>query len=622
MLGNDQENAPDGRNALRKGFDYLKSRGLKEFGAHAVEKVRDARFDYNAWVRSQEPSPSLVGYQKNLWMKRSPVLCVIMTSPGAGNMDSAARSDREDGKTSPDRAATAASVKASTYGNYQFTETLNSQISDEDFLLVIREGDLITRDAFFEIVKALQDGADAVYTDEDSYREDRNDPEGELSRKAGGERKLVFSSPLFKPDYSPEYLRSMNYVGQLFAVRAGIVRSFYAGAEQDMAKDLFFPKEDTRSLKEKGRKRADWDLVPSAWSLADEPAYYDFVLRCCECAARRGGVRHVPKVLCHVKERGTSMISPARLRRVLEEDLKRNGIQAFIEGGPSVRSFHVRREPAASLVSIIIPSRDNVKMLKACVSSILRRSSWQHYEIIIVENNSVSEQTFAWYREICEKESRVRVIRFDRPFNFSLLVNEGVMNSSGEYVILMNNDVTVRTADWIERLLGSCQAEGVGAVGPKLLYPDGKVQSAGIVTGLMGFAGSMMVGEDGDDPGYMNRAAVLQNVSALTAACLMVKKSVYRRAGGFSPELAVALNDVDFCLRLLEMGYRNVFEPTALLTHHESMSRGMEDTPEKKKRFEAEKKYFVRRWRKFLKAGDPCYNPNLSDRKCDWSQKS
>ena len=186
----------------------------------------------------------------------------------------------------------------------------------------------------------------------------------------------------------------------------------------------------------------------------------------------------------------------------------------------------------------------------------------------------------------------------------------------------MNNDVTVRTADWIERLLGSCQAEGVGAVGPKLLYPDGKVQSAGIVTGLMGFAGSMMVGADGDDPGYMNRAAVLQNVSALTAACLMVKKSVFRSAGGFSPELAVALNDVDFCLRLLELGYRNVFEPTALLTHHESMSRGQEDTPEKKKRFEDEKKFFVRRWKKFLKAGDPFYNPNLSDRKCDWSQKA
>ena len=618
MDGNVQGNAPDGRNAFRKGFDYLRSRGLKEFGARAVEKVRDARFDYDAWVRRQEPSPSLVGYQKNLWMKRSPVLTVILTSPEAGSMEEAAHRDLQEGRAARDRAATIASVQASTYGKYQFTDTLNSQISDDDFLIVIREGDLVTRDAFFEIVKALQDGADAVYTDEDSYREIQAGPGG--TDPDGGK---IFSSPLFKPDYSPEYLRSMNYVGYLFAVRAGIVRSFYAGTDRDMAKDLFFPKPDTRSLKEQGKKRPDWELVPSAWSLADEPAYYDFVLRCCESAAAQGGVRHVPKILCHGKERGTSMISPARLRRVLEQDLERTGTRAFIEGGPSMRSFHVRRDPLGSpLVSIIIPSRDNVEMLSSCVSSILKRSSWNHYEIIIVENNSVSEETFAWYREICEKESRVRVIRFDRPFNFSLLVNEGVMNCSGAYIILMNNDVTVRTGDWIERLLGSCQAEGVGAVGPKLLYPDGKVQSAGIVTGLMGFAGSMMVGADGDDPGYMNRAAVLQNVSALTAACLMVKKSVFRSAGGFSPELAVALNDVDFCLRLLELGYRNVFEPTALLTHHESMSRGQEDTPEKKKRFEDEKKFFVRRWKKFLKAGDPFYNPNLSDRKCDWSQKA
>ena len=341
------------------------SRGLKEFGARAVEKVRDARFDYDAWVRRQEPSPSLVGYQKNLWMKRSPVLSVILTSPEAGSMEEAAHRDLQEGRAARDRAATIASVQASTYGKYQFTDTLNSQISDDDFLIVIREGDLVTRDAFFEIVKALQDGADAVYTDEDSYREVQAGPGG--ADPDGGK---IFSSPLFKPDYSPEYLRSMNYVGYLFAVRAGIVRSFYAGTDRDMAKDLFFPKPDTRSLKEQGKKRPDWELVPSAWSLADEPAYYDFVLRCCESAAAQGGVRHVPKILCHGKERGTSMISPARLRRVLEQDLERTGTRAFIEGGPSMRSFHVRRDPLGSpLVSIIIPSRDNVEMLSSCVSS-------------------------------------------------------------------------------------------------------------------------------------------------------------------------------------------------------------------------------------------------------------
>lgn len=188
-------------------------------------------------------------------------------------------------------------------------------------------------------------------------------------------------------------------------------------------------------------------------------------------------------------------------------------------------------------------------------------------------------------------------------------------------MVLMNNDVTVKTTDWVERLLGQCCRREVGAAGPKLLYPDGTVQSAGIVTGLMGFAGSMMVGEAGDDPGYMARACVAGDMSAVTAALMMVRKDVFEKVGGFPDDLAVALGDVDFCLKVREAGFRIVFDPTVVMVHHESKSRGYENTREKRKRFGREKKIFQKRWEHVLKEGDPYYNPNLSDRKCDYSQK-
>ena len=268
----------------------------------------------------------------------------------------------------------------------------------------------------------------------------------------------------------------------------------------------------------------------------------------------------------------------------------------------------------------MIPNKDSFSVLENCIWSIRNRTSWPDYEIVIVENNSTEEETFDCYRKL-EEEGDVRVVRYEGAFHFSRIVNKGVKEAHGEYIILMNNDVTVRTNDWIERLLAHCSRPGIGAAGPKLLYPDGRVQSAGIVVGLMGFAGSMMVLEDGEDPGYMGRAGLVQNMSALTAACLMVRRSVYLEEGGFAEDLPVALNDVDFCLKLQEAGYRNVLEPTAVLIHHESLSRGQEDTPDKKRRFEKEKAVFRRKWASLLRDGDPAYNPNLSRRRCDWSQQ-
>ncbi len=571
-----------------KGIRYLKERGLKEFSAHAVEKARDSRFDYGKWIRKERISSVQAGYQKKLALSRMPAIYVIIAKEpknfGEGG-------DVPEGPAGDLMEATLLSIRESTYSKVYPVQALNTQIRDEDFLSFVREGDLIEKNAFFEMAKALQDGADAVYSDSDSWMET--------------DKGIAYLDPLFKPEFDPDFLRSGNYIGRLFLVRAGIVRSLCRAKEWENG--LF-----------SGR-------IPTAERLAD-PAYcWWLTLGAADIASSEGGVRRVPKVLCHIrKENGPDMDDDAkeRSKKVLEEDLARRGYKGIIEEGPLPGTFHVayaiEGEP---LVSIVIPNADHASVLENCIQSIQRRSTWKNLEIVVVENNSVRPETFALYREL-QKAEKARIVRYPHAFHFSKVINEGVRRAKGEYVVLMNNDVTVRTPDWIEKLLAHVMRPGVGACGPKLLYPDGRVQSAGIVTGIMGFAGSMMVAERGDDPGYMGRAVLTQDLSAVTAACMMVQRKAFLKAGGFPDEFTVALGDVDFCLSLRDAGYRIVFEPAAVMIHHESLTRGAEDSKEKKKRFRAEKERFRKKRVKILKEGDPAYNPNLSRRRCDWSQQT
>ena len=586
-------------NAAGKGLRYLRERGLKEFTEHAVEKVRDSRFDYQKWLQRQQISPVQAGYQRKLHLSRMPVVYVLVAGPWAGQKHSQ--------KDEALLAETVRCVKASTYPKVSVIQALNSQIRDEDFVTYVREGDLIERNAVFEMVQALQEGADAVYTDEDSYR-----------KEEGGRQ---YFDPLFKPDFNPDYLRSFNYIGRLFLVRAGILRSFYRDGHRDR--------------------------IPSSQRLADPAFCYAMTLWCTRKAASMGGIRHVPKVLCHVLRQGTESEAAGSeagessgpdnrsaeenaaedraaedMRAALMEDLDQRGLRGVVEDGPLPETFHVAYEiKGEPLVSIVIPNRDNASVLENCILSIRKRSTWKHYEIIVVENNSTQDQTFELYRKL-EESAQARIVKYPHAFHFSRVINEGVRRAGGDYLILMNNDVTVRTPDWIERLLAQVSRPEVGAAGPKLLYPDGTVQSAGIVTGIMGFAGSMMVTADGEDPGYMGRAVLTQDMSAVTGACVMVRREAFLDADGFPDEFSVALGDVDFCLSLGKKGYRIVFEPSAVMIHHESLTRGPEDSREKKKRFAAEKKLFSKKHARLLKEGDPAYNPNLSRRRCDWSQQT
>ena len=273
-------------------------------------------------------------------------------------------------------------------------------------------------------------------------------------------------------------------------------------------------------------------------------------------------------------------------------------------------------------ISVVIANKDHREDLHRCISSVLEKSTYDNYEIIVVENNSTGQEIFSYYEELKDEE-RVKLVTYKGGFNYSAINNLGVSQASGEYVLLLNNDTEVISVNWLEELLMYAQREDVGAVGGKLYYADKTIQHAGVVIGLGAHrtAGHTHYKQPRQNLGYMGRLCYAQNVSAVTGACLMVKKKVYEAAGGLDESFAVSLNDVDFCLKLREKGLLNVFTPFAELYHYESASRGLDDTGEKAERYNAESAHFREKWKKALAAGDPYYNPNFSLDRSDFSLK-
>ena len=279
--------------------------------------------------------------------------------------------------------------------------------------------------------------------------------------------------------------------------------------------------------------------------------------------------------------------------------------------------YQVQGEP---LVSILIPNKDERDTLKQCLDSIKEKSTYHNYEIIIIENNSTKQETFDYYKEIDGKD-KIRVVYWKSGFNYSALNNFGYTFAKGEYILCLNNDVSVITADWLERMIGQCQRKKVGITGVKLYYPDDTIQHAGVIVGIGGVAGAMFVGMKRERSGYLRKAILQQDLSAVTAACMMVDRRAWEAAGGFNEDLAVAFNDIDFCMKLRTAGYLIVYNPYAELYHYESKSRGLEDTPEKVARFNKEIQVFERRWPDIMRDGDPYYNPNLTLKSQDFSLK-
>ena len=285
--------------------------------------------------------------------------------------------------------------------------------------------------------------------------------------------------------------------------------------------------------------------------------------------------------------------------------------------------YRIRYEVQGNpLISIVIPNKDHYVDLKRCITSIIEKSSYDNYEIIVVENNSTDDEIFRYYEEL-RKNSQVRIVTYEGDFNYSRINNFGVSKARGEYLLLLNNDTEVITLDWMEELLMYAQREDVGAVGAKLYYPDKTIQHAGVVIGLGAHrtAGHTHYRVSSNNLGYMGRLCYVQNMTAVTGACLMIKKKIYDELGGLDESFAVSLNDVDFCLRIREAGYLNVFTPFAELYHYESASRGSDTEGERAERYNEESERFREKWRKMLESGDPYYNPNFSLDRSDFALK-
>ncbi|WP_433704599.1 glycosyltransferase family 2 protein [Paraburkholderia sacchari] len=347
---------------------------------------------------------------------------------------------------------------------------------------------------------------------------------------------------------------------------------------------------------------------------------YDLALRCIDVAGH-ASVVHIPHILYHWRivagsTAGSGEAKPYALQaaiRAIEDHFERSGIEATIESpNDSAGTMRVRYalpEPQP-LVSIVIPTRDGLELLEQCIDSVTKKTLYRNYEIIVVDNGSVHPKTMAYFEQI-SRLPNVRVIRDDAPFNFSALNNRAVDIARGEYICLMNNDVEVVSPEWLSEMVSVAHQPGVGAVGACLWYPDDTLQHGGVVIGLGGIAGHMHLKLGRGEFGYFGRGVALQNLSAVTAACLVVSKAVYKEVGGLDVELAVAFNDVDFCLKIVEAGYRNVWTPHAELYHHESATRGSDLAPEKYQRFLEEIRWMERRWDGWF-TRDPAYNPNLT----------
>lgn len=439
------------------------------------------------------------------------------------------------------------------------------------FIALLDHDDLLDPDALLWVSKVIRDEPSAriIYTDEDKVREDGSRYE-----------------PHFKPDWNRDLLYCCNYVSHL-----GVY--------------------ETSLLREVGGFREGFEGAQD----------HDLLLRCLEKVSD-SQIVHIPKVLYSWRatpgstaaSRSAKPYTDAAGQQAIAEHLKRaTGHDIAVDRGPVPFTYRAQWAVHGNpLVSIIIPTRDHLDVLKVAVDSILSKTDHTNFELIVVDNGSVEQRTLEWFDQITAQDRRVRILRDDRPFNYSALNNAAVAQSSGEFVALVNNDIKVISPGWLSEMVALAQRSGTGCVGAKLYYPDGRIQHAGVVIGIGGVAGHAHLLFPGEDLGYFARLGLRQNYTAVTGACLVVRRSIYDEVEGLNEtDLAVAFNDVDFCLKVDAAGYRNVWTPFAELVHHESISRGYEDTPEKQERFRREVDYMKRRWDTHV-IKDPAYNPNLT----------
>ena len=441
--------------------------------------------------------------------------------------------------------------------------------STGEFIAFLDHDDFLEPDALFCYADALNKDKtiDVFYSDEDKT----------------DEYAAHYFYPHFKSDFNIDLLHANNYMCHFLAVRKSLV-----------------------------------DTVGGLNEKFDGAQDYDFVLRLTENTKK---IYHCPRILYHWRcsnqstaaSQGNKMYAIHAGKAALNAHYKRIGWNARAQEGAVdgwyQTKFTLKEEP---LVSILIPNKDHTDDLDVCLNSFFERADYQNYEFIIIENNSVLPETFAYYEKIEKEHDNVKVVYWEAGFNYSAINNFGFKFAKGDYIMLLNNDVELITPDIFQSMLGFCMRPEGGIVGAKLLYNDHTVQHAGVLVGAGGLADHVFKGIHEDDPGYMGRAISSQDVSAVTAACLLVKRSVYEEVGGLEEEFQVAFNDVDFCLKVRKAGYLIVYDADVKLFHYESKSRGMEDTTERFIRFGNEMMLLNSKWDILSTFVDPYYNPNFS----------
>jgi GT2 family glycosyltransferase len=460
--------------------------------------------------------------------------------------------------------------------NGHISQASNSalELATGDFVALMDQDDLMPVHALYHVAVEINrfPELDLMYSDEDKIDQ-------------SGRR----YDPYFKSDWNPELFYSQNMFSHLGVYRTSLVRrvgGFRVGFEGSQD--------------------------------------YDLVLRCMRQTSP-GNIRHIPRVLYHwrahadstAQNLGNKDYAHAAGLRALRDHMTGSG--AAVEEGPYPGTYHVRYTiPTPPLVSLIIPTRDRIDVLRPCIESIRAKTRYPSWEILLIDNQSKEMATSDYFAKLGD-DPRIRLFRYDAPFNYSAINNFAANEATGEILGFVNNDIEVMAAGWLDEMVGYALRPEIGAVGARLLYPDGKVQHAGVVLGVGGLANHAHLYLERDAPGHFGRARLTQNFSAVTGACLLIRKSLFMEAGMFDElNLPVAFNDVDLCLRVRKAGFRNVYCPEAELCHHESLSRGAEDTPEKRARLDREIRYMQSTWSDELSA-DPYYNPNLSLKKPDFS---
>ena len=591
----------------KKGIRYWKTQGSAALVGKVAAKVRTAstrEIPYQKWIVRHLPGPKELERQRREKFDFQPKISIVIplyktpekylrqlietikeqtypnwelclsdgsgaNSPIAGLLESLAASDER--------------IKVVSHEeSLQISENTNAaiEIATGDYIAFADHDDEMTPDALFQCVKALNENPEieVLYSDEDKMSMDGH----------------KFFQPHFKPDFNIDLLCTVNYICHLFVVKKEIVDQI-------------------------GMLKKEFDGAQD----------YDFVFRCVEAAGREK-IHHIPRILYHWRchEDSTAENPESKMyafdagARAIKAHYDRIGVPVEIKKGEYLGLYRTKflweEKP---LISIIIPNKDHIDDLKRCIDSIEEKATYRNYEYVIVENNSTEEETFAYYKELEASNPKAHVVYWDGIFNYSAINNFGAAHAKGEYLLLLNNDTEIISPDCLEQLLGYCMRPDVGAVGARLYYEDDTVQHAGVVIGFGGIAGHCFVQQKRDATGYCHRIICAQDYSAVTAACMMVKREAFEKVHGLSEEFQVAFNDIDFCLRLGKAGYLVVYNPYAELYHYESKSRGLEDTPEKVARFNREIASFEKHWPEILRDGDPYYNPNLTLESQDFSLK-